>query len=287
MRTLVLAIATSVMIVPSVARANAESDVDALVRKNAQAIVAGSFEAFDATLAPGAIVRRPHYTHMDVPDTLHYEFFGGVSQHDFSTSFDAKALVVDAKAHVAWFHYAVVIKYVEFGPETPMTATFRVSGVAVDDHGWKLAAIVWSRVIPDKDLLARAQTGRSRPKQAPRPDAVEARAVAHWFDGGAIAKDRATAGPTVASGTAPDELAAGAAAGKLATSWDALKMWAFDLESKRWGSVAFVAAKVALPTKKRDAAVVMDLGAVLVEDNGAWRWVSVAFAPPGVVENNP
>jgi hypothetical protein len=246
--------------------------------------VADSYKDFDATLAPKAIVRRPHFTAMDVPATLRTEFLSGVSQSDFTNSFDAKLLVVDAKARVAWFHYVITMKYVEY-PEFKESATFRVSGVAVDDHGWKLAALVWAHVLPDKDLFQRAQS-RSRPDKTPPLELASARVVARWFDrGGSIAKDRATAAQTVANGTAPSEIGVGSAAAKLATSWDALGMWLWETESKEWGSVAFVAAKVGLPTKKHDNAVMLDLGAILVQEGGRWRWVSLDFAPPEYISN--
>jgi hypothetical protein len=193
----------------------------------------------------------------------------------------------DESRHAAWFHATIESSYAwtpcdeakKCEPTTTRRKTWRYSGIAIDEHGWKLAVTMWSHVIPDAELFKRAE-----PIKAPYISVAKtepARVVQRWFDGGAIAKDISASASALAAGTAPGEVGQGKAAAQLARTWDGLKMSAPIIMSHEFGSVAFVQAWVHLADKKRkDYDVVMAFGAVLANENGNWRWAMLSFAAP-------
>jgi len=119
---------------------------------------------------------------------------------------------------------------------------------------------------------------------AKRPDSVDPRAtspaadaLAHWIYDGSLAAHAAKG--ALANGTAPTEVASGAAIAKLAHAWDGLKMWSSGLTATTFagGSLAFVYGTVYLP--HGGASVQMAVGAVLVKTTDGWRWATLSFAP--------
>jgi hypothetical protein len=275
MKAALLLVATT-----AVAHADAKKDVEALVRAEAQVI---DDKATAAPRASGAITVYP--IHMS--QNMRMNFYGGFADKIAHKVDKVVIGVVDAKS--AWFH-AIVIGTYEWTPcdgmgenckkTTKERATWRLSGVAVDDQGWKLAAVMWSRAISDAELFKLSEQGGEL--GGVRGGQIDAhRVVAAWFGGGSIAKDISSSAQAIANGTAPAEIGQGAAAGKLAKAWDGLKMTEGDFSAKQWGSIAFVHGDVMLPVKKKVGDVVdMKLGAVLVLENGNWRWVAINFAPP-------
>ena len=190
-------------------------------------------------------------------------------------------VVVDAKKGYAWFHGTVkgALGSRDAANKLTMTdVTYRISGVAAKaGGGWKIAAIQWSAVLPDKDLFARAAKlgkkvtpGKPKKEGDPRVTAL----VETWFNGGGLAKDQAAV--SFVNGTAPGELGANAKATALAKQWDALKMTATDIavDEIGGGAIYFATVQVDIPQK---AAVPMSLGAVIVPDGKTFKWASLNF----------
>ena len=162
---------------------------------------------------------------------------------------------------------------------------WRLSGVAENEctltgfsHqcSWKIAAVMWSRVVSDAALANFGDVPGDEATAAGDPSDA-ASAVEGWFANKSIAKNMSSSSVTTASGTAPGLIVQGPAAAKLAKSWDGLKMKATVVGGKSWDSIAFVRAIVRRGDKKP---VTMRLGAVLVEEHDVWRWVSLSLAPP-------
>jgi hypothetical protein len=255
---------------------DAKQDVEALVRAEAQRPLAD---------------RRPERTKdaievvpIAMGQSERIAFYGALAD---KIAHKVDKVVVGVVGSRAWFH-AVVAGSFELahcdatgdhcGKSTNEKVTWRLSGVAIDDHGWKLGAVMWSRALPDVELMKLGEADAPHELTLdPHDDA--AKVVAGWFAGGdAIAKVISSSAQAIANGTAPGEIAQGAAAGKLAKAWDGLQMWATRVEGKQWGAITFVTAKVYLPVKTTKTAVPMKLGVVLVQENGNWRWVSINFA---------
>jgi hypothetical protein len=230
--------------------------------------------AYQALLAAGAITIAPDS--QDAVTTPSKTFW---NKRHLESAHIEQLTVASAGPRAVWFHGVVKAVYVSDEPDTFLAAPVRLSGIAVDDGGWKIAAIAWSRAIPDAELFKQAHAPGSPPPSV--PDVAAAKVVASWLRGGSIAKDVASSPLVIANGTAPNEIAQGAGAAKLAKIWDTLKMTPgpFSFEAKQVGTVAFVKAPVALKGKKPGTAITMWLGAVLVEEYPTWRWVSLSFTP--------
>ena len=212
-----------------------------------------------------------------------------------SLKLTAPILVVGPTGHEAWFHTRATFKYKEYTGEGitgwARPADVRITGVLVDDGGWKVARIAYVTPRPDKDLVASAGyqdpplTPASGPPRHSGDEAI-ARAVDGWFkaQGGAGFVASAGAGDLAASGTAPAELGASrAAALKLAKAWDRLKLGATEIDATALGSLAFVRGTVRRPVKtpkaatKGPLAAPLTLFAVVVDEGGAWKWRSLAW----------
>lgn len=202
----------------------------------------------------------------------------------------APTLVVDPSGHAAWFYLRATFKYREVVGEG-ITAwakpvEVRLTGVLVDDGGWKVARIAYATAMPDKDMIAHA--GYQDPPLAPASgsprhtgDAAIAQVVDGWFKGrgGAGFVAGAGTGDLAANGTAPAELAANrAAALKLAKAWDRLKLAPTEVDATAFGGLGFVRVTVRLPVKptrpaaKGPHAAELTLFAVVVDEGGTWKW---------------
>jgi hypothetical protein len=172
-------------------------------------------------------------------------------------------------------------------------ATWRLSGVALNacevtgftsKCAWKIAAVMWSRAVPDSALGSDAPSAGAGTRET--GDAVDAAtALEGWFANGLIAKNMSSSAMVSANGTAPGAIVQGAAAARLAKVWDGLKMKVTIVGGKQWAvgsnwdAIAFVRGEVRTQAQRQKPAVAMRLGAVLVEEHDAWRWVSLSLAP--------
>jgi hypothetical protein len=178
----------------------------------------------------------------------------------------------------AWFYGTVDVTLAV--PRSPAKHVMqRVSGIAI---GGKLAAIMYASPLDDKELVTVAEQRKTTLATAAPSlagDLALGRLAADWFTGGHLARDRSTNGKVWASGTAPKELGAGAAAAKLVAGWDALHLGATKIDARMFagGDVGFVAATVRMPVGK--VAAEMVLGAVVVKEAAGYRWVTLSFTP--------
>ena len=200
--------------------------------------------------------------------------------------------VVNPEKHVAWFHGTVEanLRLTVCGDpgcvddklpahQVRQNKAWRISGIAVDDKGWKLAAVMWSEVVKDAELMKHVDPDAARDQPAQHGDEAPAKAFASWFTTGSLAAAQSKQALVVANGTSPSELAVGAAAAnKLAKSWDALKLWSSQVNSKLFanGAIAFVHGDVWIPGKPKGG-IKLELGAIMVPEDGGWKWVSLDF----------
>ena len=198
-------------------------------------------------------------------------------------------VTVDAARHVAWFQVVTEETPVDTSGDAchymgtmcdPEPHPMHVSGLAVDDKGWKLAAVFFTTAMPDKELLALAKQPYFSSAPIPRQvttsgDPDLAKAAAGWI--AALGKSAAT-GAVLATGSAPDEVASGPAAVKLASKWDKLKLVAgsIDATTVAGGAIGIVNARVVWPYKK-DLAFDLRLAAIAVRDGTTWKWVLLDF----------
>jgi hypothetical protein len=199
-------------------------------------------------------------------------------------------VTVDAAHHVAWFQAVTEETPVDTSGDAchymgtmcdPQPHPMHVSGLAIDDKGWKLAAVFFTRAMPDKDLLALSKqpyfSSATIPKKPPATsgDADLAKAAAAWLAG--LGKS-AAAGEVLATGSAPDEVASGAAAVKLASKWDKLKLLgaSIDATTVAGGAIGIVNAEVVWPYRK-DLAFPLRLAAIAMRDGTTWKWVLLDF----------
>ena len=276
MRALVV---VGVLLAASLAHADAKEDVEALVTANVQAIAKNSQKAFNATLRKDAYQFLPS---TDAPSLL--ERFHGYHTYDAKHTIDKITVVADPTTKTAWFHVQFTATYDvammgSDGPIPRQSETLRMAGIALDDGGWKIAAVMYGHAIPDKTLYERADADAKAPaKPTLRGDKTSAAVVAKWFaKGGAMAANQST-GTIVVNGTAPGEYGTGSVATAMVTAWDKLKLWPVAAMGKRWGKfpIALVKAEVGLPVKA-GGATKMRLAAILVKEGESWRWASLAF----------
>jgi hypothetical protein len=268
MRTSVLAIVAWA----AVARADAERDVAAVVIKLVKATASDHHDAAAPLLTADPLVATGDGS-SDTPP--HYTQLFGADAGEAKLAAGTPTVVVSGR--FAWFHVTVDASYVQElmnanGPNrTRDRAQVRVSGIAVDDHGWKIAAVMLSNVVSERWL--RAQHGQeTRPAKLDAQGDSPAGAVARWLYDGALAS-HAAKGTLVANGTAPGELGGV----KLAKGWDTLKLWPATLKSSTFGDFAFVYGEVFMPLK--EGAAHMMLAAIVVKSADGWRWQCLNFAP--------
>lgn len=176
------------------------------------------------------------------------------------------AVTVDEARGFAWFHALAKLQGIPV----------RLHGLAKKEAaGWQLAVTSYTWAAADKDLAENAkEVPASKVRQG--GDAELAKVGLEWFQNAALA---AAAGPKpIANGTAEREYATGAAAVKLAASWDKLKMQPLAVDGWSYGDYGVVRAKVALPIPKKTTSAVLILTAVVVKEAAGWRWVSLNWA---------
>ena len=249
----------------SLAHADAKKDIEALVAKNVAAVAADRGDLFVETELKDAVTVLPVGYSLD----FRSNFYGLIGTSNIRSKVDKLTVVVDDANHAAWFHGVVNSTY-SGGP-----MTFRISGVALDDHGWKIAAIMWAAAIPDKQLLA-SPSDKGEPGDPALYDNVAvAKQVGQWFGTG-LAAHAATG--AIASGTAPNEYQTGGGVAALVKGWDKLKLVADKVDVHTWAGdkIGFASGVVELPVGK-DKIVPMNFGTVLVPADGAWQWSSPSF----------
>jgi ketosteroid isomerase-like protein len=193
-------------------------------------------------------------------------------------------LKVTVGDHVAWFQSVVDASYVmelmgEHGPNRKRdTAQFRLSGIAIDDHGWKIAAAMIADIESDTALYKLLDSDAKRPDSIAAAGDSPAGALGHWLYDGTLAANQSKAKLVIANGTAPGERGENAAAAALAKGWDKLKMWVTPVDSRVFGGLAFAWGNVFLPVKGKGAAR-MVVGAIAAKEGGGWKWLSVSFSP--------
>src|SRR5207248_6374595 len=74
-----------------------------------------------------------------------------------SIKLGAITIVVDDTGRAAWFHGQATLEYKEIVGEGiddwAKPKALRVSGVMIDDGGWKIARIAYTTTVLDKDLI--------------------------------------------------------------------------------------------------------------------------------------
>jgi len=200
---------------------------------------------------------------------------------------------VDDKRHAAWFETVAAANTLDQAGDSctsdkPCAAIkfkMHISGLALDEGGWKLAVIVLSMTVSDYELGQRAKQPGF--ESAPMPtqvatsgDSSLAAAVQDWIAGAKLGKTSAS-GTVYALGTAPDEIATAGAAAKLAAKWDKLKLAPNRIEAKALGGGAFgfAYAEVMWPVKP-DMVFRLRFGTIAVREGNDWRWLTLDFSPP-------
>jgi hypothetical protein len=210
----------------------------------------------------------------------------------FSGTFDIRsvsniAVTFDPRRHAAWFRGVADAIAVDQTGDSCMEGNcppmpefqMHVAGLAVDDHGWKLAAMIVTETEDDRVLVNRHAEALF---PVTLPDAPEltgdpklAGDAVAWFHSG-LAHGAAPAFVYV-SGTAPRELAAGTASKRLVDKWDSLKLVLASVDAKTYGEVGFVFADVRWPFRANHV-VPMRLAAIAIRDGARWLWVVLDFA---------
>ncbi len=201
---------------------------------------------------------------------------------------------VDDKRHAAWFETTANASTLDQSGDgctgdhkacKPTKFKMHVSGLALDEGGWKLAVVVLSMTVSDYELGQRAKQPGF--ESAPMPTSVAtsgdsslATAVQDWIASGKLGKTSAS-GSVFALGTAPDEIATGAAGARLAAKWDKLKLAPSRIEAKALagGAYGFAYAEVMWPVKP-DMVFRLRFGTIAVRENNEWRWLTLDFSPP-------
>ena len=195
------------------------------------------------------------------------------------------AVTFDPRRHAAGFQAIADAAIVDQSGDScvlggcfgPLPFQMHVSGLALDDHGWKLAVVVVSQTEDDSALVKRdvdMMFAMGPAHGDPTGDPKLAADAVTWVSSG-FARSAAPAFVYVA-GTAPRELAAGGASKRVVDKWDAMKLSVASLEATTFGEVGFVFAEVRW--RRKDHAVPMRLAAIAIRDGARWLWVVLDFA---------
>lgn len=276
-----------------VARADARADVEAVVQTHVKSLDAASLAGMtkDGLLIVDSERIKPEYG-----DSFRSFVSGGNYAGSASLKLGTLTVVVDEAAKSGWFHAPATMKFKEYVGEgiTGWAAPrpLRISGIVVNDGGWKIVRAVYTSTITDKNLVESAayeDPPLSPVTGAPKHVAEHALAKAAdaWFangGGGGFVKAASPNPKIVANGTSSTEFATGGAAAlKVAKGWDKLALGAESIEAVTFGSgkIGLVIAKVRMPTKtgKKTLAVSMTLYAIAVDEGEAgWKWQSINWA---------
>lgn len=282
MRARLICVAMAVAAAP--AAASSEGDVEALVRTTvdhlADASSAAGFAKGAAVIGIHANVfdfDRGKTTGGEYDDTpIDFASHGKLWPMLFGEQAPAGTrklgrvtVVLDATAHTAWFAAPL---------DLPGKRTMHVSGVALlpGDH-WLLRVFSAQLAIPDSEL-------KKHPVLAPRiamtlaaPTSKLGKAIISWFKDRSLAK-HAASGVVLAGGSAPQELASGAGAIKLAGRLDRIELTPIALQDAETAPVAIGTAWLAISKHERDGVIQFSFAVYAVQENGEWRWKSIQFA---------
>jgi hypothetical protein len=285
-----VALAALVVGYVGVAAATPSKEVQAVVKAHLVALPKASDDTV-LGLADGATLIGMRGDVIDIPDeytgcgeSAVADYFYGCLQADVSHK--VGKIEVGVAGDLAWFQASYTVTFRGEDPETgkPVKDTnpMRFGGVvAKAPGGWQIVAGMYTAPISDRELMTPGRFGFAKLPSGPPTltgDQPLARTIAGWFSTG-FAANAATPTTLIASGTSPTEHKAGAAAAKLAASWDKLHLAATAIDAKllAGGKLGWVTAKVALPRKGKDDAVEIQLGAVVIPQGEGWRWVSLQY----------
>jgi hypothetical protein len=178
--------------------------------------------------------------------------------------------VFDTAMHTAWFQASLDVV-----PTKGAAQTFHVSGVATaDDAGaWSIRVFQAGATVADSALPVVLATW-DHTGWASTTGTQDA-AIIGWFKHHTFAKNAAS--DALAGGSAPTELADGAAAVKLAAAFDKLaNLRAIEI---RTTDTSLVATGTALWLNKteRDGEPEFGFAIYAVKENGDWKWRSLQF----------
>ncbi len=191
----------------------------------------------------------------------------------------------DPAGGFAWFQLPSDARFAHRGEENPVVpyeTDERIGGLAVrDGTTWRLAALAYSDVASDKELLTRRTNQVSSVPASAKleGDAALAKTVLGWFTTG-FAPHMASAKVVVASGASPSEFGKGKDAATLVKGWDKRKLAVETLDARTYanGKAAAVRATVVIPSKQGKGGTTLGVLVILVREGDAWRWVSVQYS---------
>ena len=159
----------------------------------------------------------------------------------------------------------------------PARVDMHVSGLAVFDGSWKLAAVFVTDTRSDADLVKMRKPSGDwdvMDKQLRQSgDKALLAAASTWIAGG-FARGAAD-GWLHAGGTELAEVADDAKAKSLAAKWDQLKLWPQQLDAMAFGDYGIAIAMLGWPVKGSD--IRMRMAAIATLDHGVWKWIVLDF----------
>ncbi len=270
---------------PAIADTASSSAVEKVVRAN----IAASFTSH-AKLAATAIADfdfRPAIDENRTPwfddkcgDTFCNDevmLFGGWVPVRMKLAAFKPRIQVDDDAHTAWFAADLVFSGSLATGDTvivPGSWPVRVTGILVDDHGWKVAAEKFSLVTPDAKLVAKEDWVPNYGEITDKPGLE----LAAWFP--KHLADHQSARAFAVNGTSPSDVGRDKAAmTKLARAWDKLAFVpkSADVTVLAGGKVAWAHVTVTMAIK--GGVKIMTVGIVAVAEADGWRWVSLNWSP--------
>lgn len=278
-------IALVLMLVPTVAAAN-DADQEAvakLVRANIAASITTHCE-FAATTVRGFEVIPAETPPRGIWDAS--EFCGAPGGdgpiHLFGSwetrlQIDAFTphVVIDDPDRAAWF--SAEVRYAgtgDDGSNRPRgTWPIRIMGLAIDDGGWKIAAVEYSYEVAEANQekwSSLMPTYRLASQRSP---------LEHHFAGwiGHLSAHR-SAHAFSATGIGPHETATDARGmAQLATRWDRIPLTLKDVNATEVGNVAWV--ELVTTRRTKTGVVILTLGMIAVKDGDDWRWVALNWHP--------
>ncbi|HEY4178378.1 MAG TPA: hypothetical protein VGM90_16140 [Kofleriaceae bacterium] len=184
--------------------------------------------------------------------------------------------------NVAWFQQSYQYKYI-VGTES-VAGDGRASGLAIADGGkWQIVGMHYADQIADDKLLAGQGKGNYATEPPSKPtvagDKDLGNAVVKWFDT-KLSKSSASGIDVIAGGTAPKENATGAAAVKLAKTWDNLTLNPTRVTANTFGDgkIGFAYVEIVLAPSKGGQAVRVVLSVVARKEETGWRWLALQFS---------
>ena len=160
----------------------------------------------------------------------------------------------------------------------PARLDMHVSGLAVFDGSWKLAAIFVTETRSDADLVRmRKPSGewdKMDKKLVQTGDKALLAATTTWIAGGFA--QGAASGWIHAAGTELAEVDDDAKAKSRASKWDTMKMWPQQLDALAFSDYGIVIATLGWPVNGND--IRMRLAAIATLDHGVWKWIVLDFA---------